>query len=131
MVSMSNTLLMGHVGATRFIQSITKKINLPFGMDKIDKKRNTPRNAIILVTVVSIAGLLLGNFEKSVSITNIGTLFIFLLVNVIVIILRKKNPKAKRPFKVPFSIKNVPITAVIGGVSSIVLGYYLINNMLQ
>ena len=131
LVSMSNTLLMGHIGSSRFIQSISDKINLPFGLGRIDKKTQTPKNAIIAVTLISILCLLLGNFEKSVSFTNIGTLLIFLLVNIIVIILRKKRPKAKRPFRVPLSIKNVPISAVIGAGSSIILGFYLLKNIIQ
>ena len=130
-VSMSNTLLMGHIGASRFIQSISDKINLPFGLGHIDKKTKTPRNAIIAVTLISILCLLLGDLEKSVSLTNIGALLIFLLVNIIVIILRKKRPDAKRPFRIPFSIRNIPISAVIGAGSSIILGLYLLKNIIQ
>lgn len=129
-ISMSNTLLMGHVGTSRFVQSMAKIIKMPFNMDHIDEKTNTPKNAIIVVTLISIFGLLLGNLERSVSITNIGTLLIFMFVNFAVIVLRKKHPKVKRPFKVPLSIDDVPITSVVGGVSSIVLAYYLFNDLL-
>ena len=130
-ISMSNTLLLGHVASSRFIQSTSKNINIPFNMDKIDDKTQTPKNAIIAVTLISLIGLLLGNLERSVSITNIGTLFIFLLVNVSVIILRKKYPNAKRPFTIPFAINNIPISSIVGGLSSIVLAYYLINNLIS
>ena len=129
-ISMSNTLLIGHIGATRFLQSISETIKAPFEMNQIDEKTQTPRNAIIAVTLISMVGLLLGNLERSVSITNIGTLFIFLLVNMAVIIFRKKRPDAKRPFKIPFSIGNIPVTSIIGGLSSIVLAYYLFNGLL-
>ena len=130
-ISMSNTLLMGHVGASRFIQSMSKIVKIPFNMEKIDKKTRTPSNAIIFITIISLLCLFLGNLERSVSITNIGTLFIFMLVNFAVVILRKKQPNMKRPFRIPMSIKNIPITSIIGGLSSIILVYYLLADLLK
>ena len=59
LLSMSNTLLMGHVSSSRFINSISRNIKLPFNLNKIDENNNTPKNAIIFVTVLSIVGLLM------------------------------------------------------------------------
>lgn len=42
--------------------------------------------------------------------TSIGTLFAFGLVNVAVLILRKRRPDAGRTFRVPFS----PVTPILG-----------------
>lgn len=127
MVSMSNTILMGHVGASRFIQSIAKELSLPFNMEKIDEKTFTPINAIIFVTVITMFGLLMGGLEKSVSITNIFTLTIFFMVNICAIKLRGKIPDEKRKFKIPLNVNNIPIPSVIGAVSSVLLGVVLIK----
>lgn len=128
LLSMSNTLLMGHVSSSRFINSISRNIKLPFNLSKIDENNNTPKNAIIFVTVLSIVGLLFGNLEKAVSFTNIGVLIIFLMVNLSVIIMRKKQPYRKRPFKIPFNIKDVPVTAILGCISSIIMIIFMGKN---
>ena len=65
--SMSNTLLMGHIGSSRFINSVSRNISLPFNLDKIDEKNKTPKNAIIFVTILSLIGLFLKNLENAVS----------------------------------------------------------------
>ena len=126
LVSMANTLLLSHVGTSRFIHAVSRDLKLPGNFDKIDKVTNTPKNAIILVTVVTFIGLFLGNLENSVYITNIGVFVLFAIVNLAVIVYRKKN-NDKRPFKIPLNINNIPIPAVIGLISSLYFGYVLVN----
>jgi hypothetical protein len=57
-----------------------------------------------------------------VDLTNIGTLFAFVLVCVGIIILRYKDPGRHRPFRVPFGAWPLPM---LGAVSCIFLMYYL------
>jgi APA family basic amino acid/polyamine antiporter len=57
-----------------------------------------------------------------VSLTNIGTLFAFILVCVGVIVLRQKDPNRPRPFKVPFGPYLLP---GLGALSCAGLIYYL------
>lgn len=126
-ISMSNTLLMSSIGTSRFIQSVSKDINLPFNLDKIDEKTHTPKNAIILITIISLFGLLFKNIETSVAVANFFTIIIFFIVNIAVILLRIKDPDRKRPFKIPFNIYDIPITSVIGALSSILFIFTLIK----
>jgi len=126
-ISMSNTLLMGNIGTSRFIQSIAKDKKLPFNLDKIDEKNNTPKNAIILITIITMFGLLFGNLENIAAITNIFTIIVFFIVNISVIQLRIKKPDQDRPFKIPFNINNIPIPSLIGASSSILLIIILIK----
>ncbi|MBV9611285.1 MAG: amino acid permease, partial [Acidobacteriaceae bacterium] len=49
--------------------------------------------------------------------SNIGTLFAFIIVSAGVVILRRNQPERKRSFKVPFS----PITPAISAVCCLVL----------
>ena len=127
-ISMSNTLLMGHVGSARFIQSVSKQYNLPFNLEKIDEKTQTPKNSIIFLTIATLFGMFLKNLENTTLVTNFATLIIFFLVNLSNIILRIKKPEINRPFKVPLNIKNIPITSIIGGLSSIIFCYLIIKN---
>jgi len=125
-ISMSNTLLMGHIGCSRFVNSVSKYEKLPFYLDKIDPKTQTPKNSIIFITVISIIGLLIGNIENAAIITNISTMVIFIIVNLAVIQLRITKPEIKRPYKIPFNIKNIPMPAIIGLLSNILLLIILI-----
>ena len=131
MVSMSNTILMGHVGSSRFLQKIAKECKLPFNLDKIDEKTRTPKNAIIAITIISFLSLILGNLENSVKVTNIITLLTFFIINICAIILREKIPDEKRKFKMPLNINNVPIPAIIGATSSLLLLVVLFNDTIQ
>ena len=126
-ISMSNTLLMGNIGSSRFIQSIAKDKKFPFNLHSIDESTNTPKNAIILITIITMFGLLFGNLENIATATNIFTIFVFFIVNISVISLRIKNPDDDRPFKIPFNINNIPITSLLGALSSIVLIIILIK----
>jgi APA family basic amino acid/polyamine antiporter len=49
--------------------------------------------------------------------TNIGTLFAFVIVCAAVLIMRQTNPQAKRPFRCPF----VPVVPILGIVSCLML----------
>jgi basic amino acid/polyamine antiporter, APA family len=129
LISMSNTLLMGSVAGSRFIQSFSKNIELPFNLQKIDKKTNTPINAIIFITIVSIIGVFIGNLEKVTSLTNISTISIFILMNLSVIVMRFTKPNHSRHFKVPFNINNVPVPSLIGLISSVIFIFVTISNL--
>jgi APA family basic amino acid/polyamine antiporter len=53
--------------------------------------------------------------------TNIGTLFAFVVVCAAVLIMRKTNPEAERPFRCPW----VPVVPVLGIVACLVLMFSL------
>lgn len=127
-ISMTNTILMGHVGTSRFVQSMAKELKIPYNLEKIDKKTNTPKNAIIIITVLTLMCLCFGNLENVLSFGNIGTLFLFFIINICVIVLRVKKPTIKRPFKIKGTIQNVPMTSIVGAVGSLILGFVLIKS---
>jgi APA family basic amino acid/polyamine antiporter len=57
------------------------------------------------------------NIDEVVQLTNIGTLFAFVLVCIGILILRVREPDRPRKFRVPFS----PVTPVLGIVMCLVL----------
>src|SRR5256714_15050698 len=75
-----------------------------------------------------MTGVIVGGFaavmsiDEMVDLTNIGTLFAFVLVCVGIIILPYKAPNRHRPFKVPFGAWPLPL---MGAVSCVFLMYYL------
>src|SRR5438128_788883 len=71
------------------------------------------------VFVCSLAGLL--PIDALLHLTNIGTLFAFVIVCGAVLIMRRTNPEAERPFRCPL----VPVVPVLGIASCLLLMFSL------
>lgn len=120
-VSMLDNILVGNISTSRTIQAMSRSVKMPLNLSKIDSKTKTPLNSIIFVTIGSILGLCMGNFENSLILTNITTLILFLFVNISVILLRIQKPDIERKFKIPFSINNIPVPAVFASIITVLM----------
>ena len=89
----------------------------------ISKRFGTPFVAITVsgIAIAVIASIFFDSLSIIASIFNFGILFTYILINFSLIKLRKKEPDAKRGFRVPF-YPIVPISAIL---SAILLMYYL------
>jgi basic amino acid/polyamine antiporter, APA family len=87
----------------------------------IHPKFRTPWKATILIGsgVIIMAGIL--PIDALLLLTNIGTLFAFVIVCAAVLIMRKKYPDAARPFRCPW----VPFVPVMGVLSCLMLMFSL------
>jgi hypothetical protein len=72
--------------------------------------RNAFRNVVFFVFVSLLAGFIPDHVVGDM--TSIGTLFAFALVSIGIILMRRSDPDAPRPFRTPF-VPVVPILAVI------------------
>jgi len=81
----------------------------------------TPWRSTILigVFVATMTGLL--PIDALLHMTNIGTLFAFLIVCAAVLIMRRTNPDAERPFRAPF----YPVVPILGILSCLLLMFSL------
>ena len=70
----------------------------------------TPHITTILTGVFVAVWSLIGDAGETYDLTNIGTLFAFVLVCIGVIVLRKTDPHRPRPFRVPL----VSVVGVLG-----------------
>jgi APA family basic amino acid/polyamine antiporter len=84
---------------------------------KIHPKYRTPHVTTILAGVFVAVFAAAANIEEIVQLTNIGTLFAFVLVCLGIIILRHREPHRPRHFRVPF----VPWTPLLGIASCVIL----------
>ena len=120
----SNTILSNMIGSSRVLLNMSTETKMlkPFAF--VSEKRKTPVMALVLVLAVMAAFALIGNIE---TVARISTLFIFtafILINLCVIVLRIKEKALERPYRIPFNIKNIPVTSVLGIVlTAILLGY--------
>ena len=80
-------------------------------------KSRKPHVTTIVVGLIIASIAALTNIDEMVDLTNIGTLFAFVLVCFGIIILRIKEPLRHRTFKVPFN----PIFPLLGVASCVFL----------
>lgn len=111
-VGITTVLLVMMYGQTRLFFAMSRDGLLPKVFSRVHEKSQVPRQSTLIVGIlVAIFGGLLP-LNKLAELTNIGTLFAFILVSIGVVLLRRTNPDLKRAFRVPL-VPLVPILAVI------------------
>jgi APA family basic amino acid/polyamine antiporter len=103
-------LLVFQMGQPRIFFSMARDGLLPQKFAEVHPKFRTPYFATILTGVVVGVTAMFTTIDEMVDLTNIGTLFAFILVCTGIIILRHKEPDRPRSFKVPF----VPWVPLLG-----------------
>ena len=108
--SMAAVLLVFQLGQPRIFFSMSRDGLLPKGFSKVHPRYQTPHVTTIWTGVVVGVISAFANINEIVELTNIGTLFAFVLVCVGIIILRKTDPNRPRVFRTPF----VPAVPLLG-----------------
>jgi APA family basic amino acid/polyamine antiporter len=108
----TGVLIVFQLGQPRIFFSMARDGLLPGWAARVHPKYQTPHVTTILtgVFVAGFAAVL--NINEVVELTNIGTLFAFVLVAVGVIVLRRTDPDRPRPFKTPL-VPLVPLLAIV------------------
>jgi APA family basic amino acid/polyamine antiporter len=120
-VAMTSVLLVFQLGQPRIFFSMARDGLLPAWAAKVHPKFRTPYVTTIISGIFVATFAAFANINEAVELTNIGTLFAFVLVSIGVLVLRFKEPDRPRPFRVPFA----PVTATI----SIVACTYLMTKL--
>jgi APA family basic amino acid/polyamine antiporter len=107
--AMGSVLLVFQMGQPRIFFSMARDGLLPKMFAKVHPTYRTPYVGTILTGLFVATFAAFANIAEVVDLTNIGTLFAFVLVSAGVIFLRKTEPDRPRPFRVPW----VPITPII------------------
>jgi len=115
--AMGSVLLVFQLGQPRIFYSMSRDGLLPKAFSKVHPKYRTPYVGTILTGLFVATFAAFANIAEVVDLTNIGTLFAFVLVSAGVIFLRRTEPDRHRPFRVP----GVPYTPII----SILACFYL------
>jgi APA family basic amino acid/polyamine antiporter len=101
LAGLTSVVLVFTMGQTRIFYSISKDGLLPF-FHKLHPKYRSPHIATVFTGIfIAVCGGLLP-IKLVANLVSLGTLLVFLIVCATVPILRITNPKAERPFKVPF-----------------------------
>jgi APA family basic amino acid/polyamine antiporter len=116
-IAMSSVLLVFQLGQPRIFMSMARDGLLPPFLAKVHPRFKTPYIGTILTGLFVAVFAAFANIAEVVDLTNIGTLFAFVIVSVGVIVLRIKEPDRVRPFRAPL----VPHTPAISIVSCVYL----------
>lgn len=110
LIAITSVVLVIMYGQTRIFFAMCRDGLMPRSLAKVHPRFGTPSRLTIgfgIFIAIMAAFIPLGAI---VELTNIGTLFAFVLVNIGVIVLRRTRPDMERPFKVPGS----PVLPIIG-----------------
>ncbi len=116
-IAMTAVLLVFQLGQPRILMAMSRDGLLSPWFGKIHPRYRTPHVTTILTGIFVAVCAAAANIDEIVQLTNIGTLFAFILVCIGILILRVREPHRIRKFRVPF----VPWTPLLGIAMCIVL----------
>jgi APA family basic amino acid/polyamine antiporter len=114
-------LLVFQLGQPRIFFAMARDGLLPAAFGKVHPRFRTPHISTILTGIFVAGFAAFASIDEMVDLTNIGTLFAFILVCAGIIVLRIKEPDRPRPFRVPGGY----LFPVFGILSCLYLVYYL------
>jgi APA family basic amino acid/polyamine antiporter len=120
-VAMGSVLLVFQLGQPRIFFSMSRDGLLPRVFARVHPRYKTPYVGTILTGIFVASFAAFANIAEVVDLTNIGTLFAFVLVSLGVIVLRRQEPGRNRPFRVP----GVPFTPLISVAACLYLMFQL------
>ncbi|MBI3951309.1 MAG: amino acid permease [Acidobacteria bacterium] len=120
-IATTAVLLVFQLGQPRIFFSMSRDGLLPKRFASVHPRFQTPHFTTILTGVFVAIPAGFADIAEAANLTNIGTLFAFILVSAGVIVLRHKDPDRKRPFRCPW----VPVAPLLG----IVICLYLMISL--
>jgi APA family basic amino acid/polyamine antiporter len=110
LAGMTSVLLVFQLGQPRIFMAMARDGLLPGFFARIHPRYRTP-HVTTIVTGILVGGVaMISDIGSLADLTNIGTLFAFILVCLGVVILRRTDPNRPRPFRVPL----VPFFPIVG-----------------
>jgi len=116
-IAMSSVLLVFQLGQPRIFMSMARDGLLPPFLARVHPRFKTPYIGTIITGLFVATFAAFANIAEVVDLTNIGTLFAFVLVSAGVLVLRRLEPDRVRPFRAPW----VPFTPIISMVACLYL----------
>ncbi len=111
-IAMTSVLLVFQLGQPRIFMSMARDGLLPPFLARVHPRYKTPYIGTIITGLFVATFAAFANIAEVVDLTNIGTLFAFVLVSAGVIVLRRIEPDRHRPFRAPW-VPFTPILAIV------------------
>ena len=116
-IAMTAVLLVFQLGQTRIFMVMARDGLLPRMFARVHPRFRTPHVSTWLTGLVVAVLCSILTPDQAIGLTNIGTLFAFILVSLGVIVLRFRYPNRERPFRVPF----YPVTPIVSALACLAL----------
>lgn len=110
-VATTSALVPYQAGQPRIFFSMARDGLLPAWAAKVHPRFRTPHITTLMTGAVVAVCSSVANINELVELTNIGTLFAFILVALGILVLRYKEPDRPRPFRTPL-VPLVPLLAI-------------------
>lgn len=120
LLATANVSLSASLSVSRMMYGMASQGDMPFLLSKLNQPKSPWIAALLLAVAVGVL-IPFGEIKLVASVSSLGALTVFALVNLAVIVLRYKRPKMERPFRVPFSIGRFPILPAFGITISVLL----------
>jgi basic amino acid/polyamine antiporter, APA family len=112
LAGLTSVIMILMLGQSRVAFAMSRDNLLPQLLARVHQRFRTPYIITILtgLVVALMAGFV--DLQRLAELTNIGTLFAFILVSISVVVLRRTNPDLRRAFRTPL-VPVVPILSVL------------------
>jgi ethanolamine permease len=92
---------------------------LPAALGRVNARRQTPVNALLLNMVIGVGALLTGRTEQIVTISVLGAVTLYIFGMITLVALRRKEPELERPYRAP-GYPFTPVVALVMGLACLV-----------
>ncbi len=110
--AMTSVLLVFQLGQARIFMSMARDGLLPPWAARLHPRYKTPHVTTIVTGIFVALFAAIAPIGVVLELTNIGTLFAFILVALGIIVLRRTDPKRPRPFRAPW-VPCLPIVSIL------------------
>lgn len=104
MFAVANTALLNFIMGSRLIYGMSKHGLLPKGLSKVSQTRRTPYVATLFILIFVLVLALLGDISSLARATSVLLLFCFLVVNVALVVLKRRKTEKPGQFEVPYAV---------------------------
>jgi amino acid transporter len=118
------------VGASRLMMAMAKDRELPPFFANVNKRFGVPHWAIIFVGILGIVGSFVPQLIVLFDTAAAAVLVTYILTAIAVMMLRKKEPDAERPYKMPWG-PTIPILALVGVIPTFGIALMILSTEAQ
>lgn len=104
MFAVTNTALLNHIMGSRLVYGMARQGLLPALLGRLHPRRNTPHVAILLLLIIVLGLALVGDIKALASATSLLLLGSFTLVNLALVVLKRRPGEPRGGFEVPLAV---------------------------
>ena len=121
MISTTNTTILALTAASRMTFGMARDGVLPGLLARVSRRTHVPAYAILAAALLAASFAMIGDIALVAGVTDVAIYLVFLATNGTLIVLRFKAPEARRPFRSPLAVGRVPLLAVLGIASTLLM----------